>query len=100
MDKIRIGKFEFNSRLFIGTGKYPSMDLMKEALDASGAEVVTVAIRRVNFDNKEEIKIIAGSINHIRTKMHEIIKAKRYREDKIRELEDKVKHSALKHPSP
>jgi len=54
MDKIRIGKFEFNSRLFIGTGKYPSMDLMKEALDASGAEVVTVAIRRVNFDNKEE----------------------------------------------
>ena len=53
-DKLKIGKFEFNSRLIIGTGKYANFDIMKKAHEASGAEVVTVAIRRVNFNNKEE----------------------------------------------
>ena len=52
--KLKIGKFEFNSRLIIGTGKYADFDIMKKAHEASGAEVVTVAIRRVNFNNKEE----------------------------------------------
>jgi len=52
--KLKIGKFEFNSRLIIGTGKYANFDIMKKAHEASGAEVVTVAIRRVNFNNKEE----------------------------------------------
>ena len=45
-DTYRVGSFEFQSRLFVGTGKYASFDLMAEALDASGCEVVTVAIRR------------------------------------------------------
>ena len=53
-EKLRIGNFEFNSRLIIGTGKYENFDIMKKAHEASGAEVVTVALRRVNFDNKEE----------------------------------------------
>src|SRR3989344_2606566 len=53
-EKLKIGKFEFNSRLIIGTGKYASFDIMKKAHEASGAEVVTVALRRVNFDNKEQ----------------------------------------------
>ncbi len=53
-EKLKIGRFEFNSRLIIGTGKYANFDIMKKAHEASGAEVVTVAIRRVNFDNKEE----------------------------------------------
>ncbi len=52
-DKLKIGKFEFNSRLFIGTGKYANFDIMRKAHEASGAEAVTVAIRRVNFDNNE-----------------------------------------------
>ena len=52
--KLKIGKFEFKSRLIIGTGKYANFDIMKKAHEASGAEVVTVAIRRVNFNNKEE----------------------------------------------
>ncbi|NOX60023.1 MAG: thiazole synthase [Planctomycetes bacterium] len=42
----RIGSFEFSSRLFVGTGKYASFTQMSEALDASGSQVVTVAIRR------------------------------------------------------
>lgn len=42
----RVGSFEFNSRLFVGTGKYATFDLMERALEAAACEVVTVAIRR------------------------------------------------------
>ena len=42
-----IGGKEFSSRLIVGTGKYSSMDVMKEAHEASGAQIVTVALRRV-----------------------------------------------------
>ena len=44
----------FRSRLLVGTGKYRTFALMKEALDASGADVVTVAVRRVNLDRSSE----------------------------------------------
>jgi len=53
-NKLKIGKFEFNSRLIVGTGKYENFDIMKKAHEASGAEVVTVAIRRVNFNDDKE----------------------------------------------
>jgi thiazole synthase len=43
---LRIGKFSFRSRLFTGTGKYATYDLMRDALLASGCEVTTVAVRR------------------------------------------------------
>jgi thiazole synthase len=43
---LKIGKHVFKSRLFVGTGKYSSLELMRDCLDASGAEVVTVAVRR------------------------------------------------------
>lgn len=42
-----IGGKEFSSRLIVGTGKYASMDVMKEAHEASGAQIITVALRRV-----------------------------------------------------
>lgn len=42
----------FRSRLFVGTGKYASMELMRESLDASGAEVITVAVRRERLFNE------------------------------------------------
>lgn len=45
-DLYTVGPFSFRSRLFLGTGKYASHALMSEALEASGCEVVTVAIRR------------------------------------------------------
>jgi thiazole synthase len=44
----------FRSRLFVGTGKYKSFETMREALLASGAEVVTVAIRRVDLSSREQ----------------------------------------------
>jgi len=43
---LKIGPFEFTSRLFVGTGKYATFELMAEALEASGCQVVTVAVRR------------------------------------------------------
>jgi len=46
-DFLTIGKKNFRSRLFIGTGKYSSLELMKASLNLSGSEVVTVAVRRV-----------------------------------------------------
>jgi thiazole synthase len=45
-DQYRVGSFSFTSRLFVGTGKYATNDLMKRCLAASGCEVVTVAVRR------------------------------------------------------
>ena len=50
-DMLKIGPYEFKSRLFVGTGKYPSLDVMQQAHEASGAEVVTVAIRRMHLDD-------------------------------------------------
>ena len=49
-DKLKIGLYEFNSRLIVGTGKYSSFDVMIRAHEASGAELVTVAIARVNLN--------------------------------------------------
>ena len=45
---------EFRSRLMVGTGKYESNAKMMEAIDASGAEVVTVAVRRVDLDRRDD----------------------------------------------
>ena len=50
-DALVIADKRFNSRFMIGTGKFPSDDTMKKCLEASGAEVITVAIRRVDLDN-------------------------------------------------
>jgi thiazole synthase len=56
-DKFKIAGREFRSRLMVGTGKYASMGQMVQALEVSGAEVVTVAVRRVNVSdrNKESL---------------------------------------------
>ena len=48
-EKLRIGAYEFSSRLIVGTGKYPSLTVMQDAHRASGAEMVTVAIRRIDL---------------------------------------------------
>jgi thiazole synthase len=54
-DVLRIADKEFNSRLIIGTGKYRSFPEMARAHEATGAEMVTVAVRRVNLtDNSKE----------------------------------------------
>jgi len=52
-NKLVIAGKEFNSRLIIGTGKYTSFSVMKQAFEKSGADMITVAIRRVNLNPKE-----------------------------------------------
>src|SRR3984893_9529338 len=54
MDHLTIGGRTFHSRLFVGTGKYRSNAEMARCHEASGAEVVTVAVRRVNLDRSKE----------------------------------------------
>jgi thiazole synthase len=51
-DTLNIGTYEFTSRLIVGTGKYSSLDVMRAAHAASGAQMVTVAIRRINLDDQ------------------------------------------------
>src|SRR5512146_396661 len=51
-ETFKIGPFEFSSRLFVGTGKYASFELMQQALDACGCQVVTVAVRRERLMDK------------------------------------------------
>ena len=51
-DVLKIGKYEFSSRLIVGTGKYPSLEVMQAAHAASGTQMVTVAIRRIGLDDK------------------------------------------------
>ena len=51
---LKIGEFEFNSRLFLGTGKYRSFEEQKGAVEASDSQVLTFAVRRMNiFDDQQ-----------------------------------------------
>src|SRR5947208_11440794 len=53
-----IGGRTFHSRLMVGTGKYPDNETMTRAIEASGAEIVTVAVRRVNLDRSRDDSIL------------------------------------------
>lgn len=50
-DVLKIGAHTFSSRLIVGTGKYPDLIVMQHAHDASGTELITVAIRRIHLDD-------------------------------------------------
>lgn len=54
MQKLVIAGREFNSRLFLGTGKFNSNKLMAEAIQASGSEMVTIAMKRVELEDSED----------------------------------------------
>ena len=58
MDQLTIGGRSFTSRLFVGTGKFPSNQLMLDAIVASGTEMVTVAMTRLDLDKNEEDDMI------------------------------------------
>ena len=54
MEKLVIAGREFDSRLFLGTGKFNSNEVMEQSILASGTEMVTVAMKRIDMDNKED----------------------------------------------
>ena len=54
MEPLLLADKSFGSRLFTGTGKFSSPEVMESALLASGSELVTVAMKRVDMDNKAD----------------------------------------------
>jgi thiazole synthase len=64
-----IGGKTHRSRLIVGTGKYPSFEIMRQAHEASGADMVTVALGRVKLDGPEEENIL----NFIDTKKYTLL---------------------------
>ena len=65
MEKLVIAGREFNSRLFLGTGKFNSNEIMEQSILASGTEMVTVAMKRIELENKED-----DMLKHIRHPPH------------------------------
>lgn len=57
-EPLRIGEYEFDSRLIVGTARYPNYQVMLDCLEASGCELVTVSIRRIDLEASRESGII------------------------------------------
>lgn len=68
-DKLIIGDKTFHSRLIVGTGKFEDFEIMKEAHEKSGAEIVTVAIRRIDLNVPGHV----GLLDEIDTKKYWIL---------------------------
>ena len=58
MSKLIIAGREFGSRLFLGTGKFSSNDLMEKYIEASGTEMVTVAMKRIDMQNAQDDMLV------------------------------------------
>ncbi|MDF1674847.1 MAG: thiazole synthase [Vicingaceae bacterium] len=65
MDKLIIANKEFQSRLFLGTGKFGSTKLMEEAVLASGSELVTVALKRIDLETDTDALLTHLNHSHI-----------------------------------
>jgi len=61
---LRFGDYTFRSRLIVGTGKYSSVPVMKDAIAATGADLVTVAIRRIDLNDRSQESIL-GTLNEL-----------------------------------
>jgi len=68
-DKLVIAGREFNSRLMVGTGKYADFHQMVKAIEVSGAEIITVAVRRVNVSDRSKESLL----DHIDLKKYTLL---------------------------
>jgi thiazole synthase len=68
-DKLVIGSRAFNSRLMVGTGKYADFTQMVQAIELSGAEIITVAVRRVNISDRSKESLL----DHIDLKKYTLL---------------------------
>jgi len=57
---LQFGDYQFRSRLIVGTGRYPSVDILEKAIGESGADLVTVAIRRVDLADSGQGSILGA----------------------------------------
>ena len=71
LKKLRIAGRDFNSRLIMGTGKFASGELMAAAIEASGAEMVTVALRRANLTGQKDR--FANILDFVDTKKYTLL---------------------------
>lgn len=55
---LKIGPYEFQSRLLLGTGKYPDLEVQKQAVEVSGAEILTFAVRRMNIFEPNQLNFL------------------------------------------
>jgi len=69
MDLLTIGSRTFRSRLMLGTGKYRTFEEMQASLEASGSEIITVALRRLDLSNPNQ----PGLLDYIDTKRYTIL---------------------------
>lgn len=69
MDLLKIGSREFHTRLLLGTGKYRSFTEMRESIAASGAEIITVALRRLDLSHPQQ----PGLLDYIDTNKYTIL---------------------------
>lgn len=69
MEPLKIGSHTVNNRLFVGTGKYSTFEVMNQALEASGTEVVTVAVRRLDFKAPKEEQLMS----HLDTSKYKLL---------------------------
>src|SRR2546430_5705631 len=58
MDILKIGAREFRSRLILGTEKYRSFEVMRDCLEATGAKIITVALRRLDLSNPHQPRLL------------------------------------------
>lgn len=65
MKKLVIAGKEFSSRLFVGTGKFSSNEIMTEAIKASGSELVTAAMKRIDLNNKHDDMLEHIKLPHV-----------------------------------
>jgi thiazole synthase len=68
-EKLSIAGIQFKSRLWVGTGKYKNFEETKKVIEASGADVVTVAVRRVNITDKNQENLL----DYIDPKVYKIL---------------------------
>ena len=66
LEPFRIDGVELSSRLLVGTGKFPSPESMAQAIEASGTEIVTVALRRVDLDAPDDRTLAALDFDRYR----------------------------------
>src|SRR5579859_223258 len=69
MDQFTIGTRTFSSRLMLGTGKYASFEEMRASIEASGSEIITVALRRLDLSNPGQ----PGLLDYIDTQKYTIL---------------------------
>src|SRR5262245_13387626 len=68
-DSFVIAGREFKSRLILGTGKYPTFEVMAKALEVSGSDMVTVAVRRVNLSDRSKESLL----DHVDPKKYHLL---------------------------